>query len=110
MSYEIRVTRAAERDIGSAVDYIDRVLLNPQAADELLDEMERAVSGLADFPKMHGLADDPVLKSWGVRFLPVKSYMVFYVIAEESRTVFVVRFLYGKRDWVPILRQGFTLN
>ena len=50
-----------------------------------------------------------MLKAWGIRFIQVKNYLAFYVIAEEESRVYIVRFLYGKRDWVGILRQGFSL-
>lgn len=34
--------------------------------------------------------------------------LAFYVIAKETQTVHIIRFLYGKSDWRSILRQGFT--
>ena len=54
--------------------------------------------------------DDPVLKAWGIRFTLVKNYIAFYVISENNHTVYIVRFLYGKRDWITILKQGFSLE
>ena len=81
------------------------MLFDPAAADELLSETERVVSALAEFPEMYALADDPVLKSWGVRIAPVKKYIAFYTIDEDERCVKIIRFLYGKRDWNSILRQ-----
>lgn len=110
MSYGIHITRAAERDLNSAIDYIEFVLLNPQAADALLDEAEMKIGELSIFPERFSLVDDPVLKAWGIRFMLVKNYIAFYVVSEENRTVYIVRFLYGKRDWVTILKQGFSLE
>ncbi len=110
MSYGTHVTRAAERDLSSAADYIEFVLLNPQAADDLLDEAEKRIGELSAFPEKLALVDDPVLKSWGIRFTLVKNHIAFYVISEESRTVYIVRFLYGKRDWITVLKQGFSLE
>ena len=110
MSYGIHITRAAERDLNSAVDYIEFVLLNPQAADALLDEAEIKIGELSIFPERFSLVDDPVLKAWGIRFTLVKNYIAFYVVSEENRTIYIVRFLYGKRDWVTILKQGFSLE
>ena len=110
MSYDTHITRAAERDLSSAVDYIEFVLLNPQAADALLDEAEMKVGELSTSPERFSLVDDPVLKAWGIRFTLVKNYIAFYVISEENRTIYIVRFLYGKRDWITILKQGFSLE
>ena len=55
------------------------------------------------------LVDDPVLASWGIRFLIVNNYLAFYTIDKEKQTVIVVRFLYQKSNWNVILRQGFSL-
>ena len=110
MIYDIHITRAAERDLSSAADYIEFVLLNPQAADDLLDEAEKKIGELSAFPEKFALVDDPVLKSWGIRFTLVENYIAFYAISEANRTIHIVRFLYGKRDWITILKQGFSLE
>lgn len=110
MKYDIHITYAAEKDLNSVADYIEFVLLDPMAADDLLEEAENKISDLSIFPKKFALVDDPVLKTWGIRFLLVKNYIAFYVISEENHTVYIVRFLYGKRDWITILKQGFSLK
>ena len=110
MTYEIYITRAAEKDLNSALDYIEYVLLNPQAADDLLENVEKEIQELSDFPEKYALIDDPVLKAWGVRYTVIKNYLAFYVVSEEEYKVFIVRFLSGKRDWTTILKQGFSLE
>ncbi|MBR2676164.1 MAG: type II toxin-antitoxin system RelE/ParE family toxin [Solobacterium sp.] len=110
MKYDIHITQAAEKDLNSAADYIEFVLHSPQAADALLDEAERTISDLSTFPERFNLVDDPVLKAWGIRFTPIKNYIAFYVISKDHRTVYIVRFLYGKRDWITILKQSFSLK
>ena len=110
MTYDIHITLKAEQDISEAADYIEFSLRNPIAADVLLDEIETQINALADFPEQFELADDSVLKSWGIRFTAVKNYLAFYVIDEEKRIIHIIRFLYGKRDWVPILRGGYSLD
>ncbi|MBR4472633.1 MAG: type II toxin-antitoxin system RelE/ParE family toxin [Oscillospiraceae bacterium] len=108
MNYEVRITRAAERDLNSSVDYIEHVLLNAQAADTLIRETERAINELTTFPAKNAVVDDPVLKAWGIRFVIIRNYLAFYIISEEEKRVDIVRFLYGKRDWISILKQGFS--
>ena len=110
MTYDIHITRAAERDLSSAADYIEYVLLNPQAADDLLDEAEKKIGELSTFPEKFTLVDDPVLKAWGIRFTLVKNYIAFYIISEDNHIIYIVRFLYGKRDWITILKHGFSLQ
>lgn len=110
MMYDLHITSAAENDLNEAADYIEYVLLNPDAADRLLDAATEKISTLAQFAERNALVDDPVLKTWGIRFIQVNNYLAFYVISEEESRVYIVRFLYGKRDWIGILKQGFTLD
>lgn len=109
MSYQLHITGVAERDLIQAADYIEFVLKNPQAADDLLEEMDQKINALLSFPKEHPLAYDKLLSSWGIRFIQVKNYLVFYVVSEEKSQITVVRFLYAKSNWTSILRLGFPL-
>ncbi len=109
MSYQLLITSTAEHDIMRAVDYIEFVLKNPQAADNLLDTVSKQIGTLSEFPQKFRIVDDPVLASWEIRFVIINNYLAFYTINEEKQTVIVVRFLYKKRNWYSILRQGFSL-
>ena len=110
MKYELRITCAAENDLSEAADYLEFSLMNPQAADDLLDAAEATLRSLSEHPQRHAPAADPVLKAWGVRLIPVGSYLAFYVISEDEHRVYVIRFLYGKRNWRSILRGGFSMD
>ncbi len=109
MSYMIHITATAERDIIRAADYIEYTLKNPTAAEHLLDVATEQINSLADMPEKFHLVDDPVLASWGIRFIIVNNYLAFYTIDTEKQLVIVVRFLYQKSNWNSILGQGFSL-
>lgn len=109
MSYIIHITKAAERDIMRAADYIEFNRKNPTAADHLLDVATEHINSLADMPQKFRLVDDPVLASWEIRYVIVNNYLAFYTIDEEKQMVIVVRFLFQKSNWNAILRQGFSL-
>lgn len=109
MSYQLHITSTAEHDIMRAVDYIEFVLKNPQATDNLLDVVTKQIETLSDFPQKFRIVDDPVLASWEIRFVMINNYLAFYTINEEKQTVTVVRFLYKKSNWYSILRQGFSM-
>lgn len=108
MSYQVHITKQAEKDLSRALDYIEFSLKNPQAADSLLDETERTLGSLEQMQERYALPDDKLLAAWGIRFVQIKKYLAFYVIAKETQTVHIIRFLYGKSDWRSILSQGFT--
>ena len=73
------------------------------------DAVTEQIGSLADLPQKFRLVDDPVLASWGIRFVIINNYLAFYIIDEEKQTVIIVRFLYQKSNWTSILRQGFSL-
>lgn len=110
MNYEVHITRAAENDLNEAADYIEFVLLNPQAADDLLNTVEETLPTLAQYAQRYALVDEPVLRAWGIRFVQIKNYLAFYTISEEEQKVYIVRFLYGKRNWISILKNGFSME
>ena len=110
MKYRVHITERAQRDLESAADYIEYSLLNPAAADDLLDAAEEALSSLSDMPQRIMLATDEVLAAWGIRFIQVKNYLAFYTVDEEKNIVHVVRFLYMKRDWQTILRRDISVQ
>lgn len=108
MNYQVHITDRAQRDLESAADYIEYSLLNPTAADELLDAAEDTFASLSDMPQRIMLVTDEVLAAWRIRFIQVKNYLGFYNIDEERQIVHIARFLYLKRDWQTILRRDAT--
>lgn len=108
MSYQLHITSTAEHDITRAADYIEFVLKNPDAADSLLDAVTEGIASLSHLPEKFRLVDDPVLASWGIRFVPINNYLAFYLIDKDRQLVSIVRFLYQKSNWNSILRQGVS--
>ena len=94
MSYQVHITSTAEHDIMRAADYIEFTLKNPDAADNLLDAATEQIGSLADLPQKFRLVDDPVLASWGIRFVIINNYLAFYTIDEEKQTIIIVRLLH----------------
>ncbi len=110
MNYDIHITAAADADLNNAADYIDHILLNPQAADDLLDEAEQQISDLSAFPEKYALVEDPVLNAWGIRLTLVKDYLAFYTVSEEEKRVYIIRFLHSRQNWAGILKQGISFR
>lgn len=49
-------------------------------------------------PERNPLYKDEPWHSLGVRFVPAKNYLVFYVVNEEADVVSISRIMYGGRD------------
>ena len=103
MIYDINITKPAELDISAAVSYIANDLQNPIAANNLLDEIELAITSLENMPNRQTLVKNENLASLGFRILQVKNYLIFYIIREETKSVTIERFLHCRRDWNSIL-------
>ena len=101
--YRVDITTCAEQDLIQAVEYISAELGNPIAAARLLDDAVKAITALDEMPLRHPLVADETLARQGFRFFAVGSYIVFYIVREEQRTVVIERFLYGRRNWGTIL-------
>ncbi len=104
MNYKIHITKTAETDLNTAIDYIEFTLLNPQAADNLLDKTVEAINKLSYMPQIHSLVEDSVLNAWGIRFIVINNYITFFTIDEQLKTVYILRYIYGKRNWIEILK------
>jgi len=103
MSYSLCITDIAEEDISASITYIADVLKNPVAANNLLDEVERHEKILEETPNIYPLVRDEYLAGKGLRYTMIKNYLLFYVVDENDKTVTVIRFLHGRRNWKSIL-------
>lgn len=87
-----------------AAGHIEFVLKKPKAVADLLDEAEKQMNSLSDFPEKFCLADDPVLSSRGIRFVIVNHYLAFCITNPFSaKHVLKISFLEFpvpvSRDW-----------
>lgn len=99
---KIRYKRAALRDIQQKQEYITSVLKNKPAAEKLTVSILRAVSLLADNPRMGVPLNGKFDVDSDLRFLIVSKQLVFYRIEDET-LVSVVRVLDGRQDYMSIL-------
>ena len=62
------------------------------------------IGALAEFPHKFEVVSDKLLSLWGIRFTIVMNYLAFYTVDDATQTVYIVRFLYGKSNWITILK------
>lgn len=86
----------AEEDILAAVDYICYTLDAPKAASDLLDELDRTVKQIAEFPYACELYRTERPMRDELRKVPVKGYVLYYAVFHDQ--VEIRRFLHGRRD------------
>ena len=103
MKYSLEFLPIAENDIRTIAMYIARELSAPTAAVNLVKEIHRKASRLRDMPYMYREYRGEPPTETVYRVIPVKNYIVFYTVREESRTVEIHRVIYAKMDIDAIL-------
>jgi len=103
MDYKIKVTPLASEDLDEIVTYIVQELKNPTAAVSFLDEVDTCYDHLTSMPYMYEECRDPQLKARKYRRAVIKHYVMVYRVNDAEKTVYVLRFFYGARDYEKLI-------
>lgn len=98
MKWVIFYSAESKRDLRKILDYISEELHEPEIARNLVRHLLREIGKLDQMPNRHALYDEEPWRSHGLRFFPVKNYLVLYVTDETTHTVQIVRVVYGGMD------------
>ena len=101
--YKINFAKHFKEDVRSSVIYIKNTLQAPVSAENLKIEIKKTYKKIKQNPFMYPIVPNDYLASIGFRFTMVKNYMLFYIVDEKQ--VNIIRFLYGRRDWMNILKE-----
>ena len=88
----------AHQDLRNIYEYISFTLLVPDAAKNIVERIMITVRTLESMPERNPLYKEEPWHSQGVRFVPVRNYLVFYTINNKTETVSVSRIMFGGRD------------
>ena len=80
---EIKYLPSFQQELDAIIEYITFTLEAPQAASNLLDELEKAIHNLRDFPPAHRLYRPIKPISTEYRVLTVKNYLFFMLFLER---------------------------
>ena len=103
MEYKLSYLPVAKQDITSIVTYIAEKLDAPKAAIELLDDIEKTVEKLRDFPYMYKVYQSVGPLEHEYRVISIKNYLIFYVVLEQAKIVEIHRVIYAKMDVSKII-------
>jgi len=110
MIYSKEFSKAAIKDIRRTNLYLKDTLKNRNASSRLITSTEAKVNELIIFPFQHPIVQDPVLKLYKIRYAQIKNYLIFYTVDENSKIVYIVRFLYARSDWNNILKKSIQYD
>ena len=100
MHYKIVVTDTAKQDLRNIVLYIAEESKNKDIASDFVNELRAKTKVLEAYPNSGAIPDDRVLKSLGYRFLVHKDYMLFYLVNETQKIIYIIAIFNSKRDYV----------
>ncbi|MGN0247519.1 MAG: type II toxin-antitoxin system RelE/ParE family toxin [Lachnospiraceae bacterium] len=103
MFYKLIVTKPAESDLSDILQYISKDLSAPKAASEFLDEVLKCYDNISENPLMYALCDNDRLKNKKYRKAIIKNYIMFYRVDEENHIIYIMRFIYGRRDYIRLI-------
>jgi len=100
--YKIRYLHIAQKDLQDIVLYFLYNLKSPQAAMNFIETFNESVLRLKKYPYAYKLyqPQDPIESEY--RFLPVKNYLVFYIVTENI--VEIHRIIYAKMNLEKLIK------
>ncbi len=97
----LQLSPLALTDLHEIKEYISVELENPSAAQNTLSHIFKTIRQLVNFPGSGAPLSSVVSIQTDYRFVISGGYIIFY--RYESSAVYIVRVLYGKRDYLAIL-------
>ena len=101
VNYQLRYLPIFFEDVSSITTYIKDELSNPQAANDLIDAIEKAILERLPICESFELYKSKRERKYNYYRIYVKNYVVYYVIIDDEgpdKIMEVRRLLYNKRN------------
>lgn len=99
--YSIHFSAEAKNDLISFANYIKYSLNEPSIAKKKIEKIKQAIYKLKENPLIYVLINEDIFEKYNLRKIVVDKHIVFYTV--ENNTIYIVRILYGRRNWIDIL-------
>ncbi len=103
MRYEVKLTAQAIEQIEEIVQYISKVLLAPETARKWADALQYEIAKLDSMPSRYPLTEEEPWHTKGIHKMPFKNFLVYYLINEGRKSVWITAVIYGRRDQITAL-------
>lgn len=98
---KLKISPEARNDLLEIKNYISQELYSPQAAEKFISKITKRIRRLLDYPGIGASLSSVIDIQTDYRFLICAGYLIFY--RYEDEIIYVVRILYGKRDYMRVL-------
>ena len=102
--YTVIYSPQALLDLKEIYAYIALSLHAAATAKSYVNRIRSEIRSLDTMPERYAAIDWEPWRSMGMHKVPVKSFVVFYVVNKEDFTVTIFRILYGGMDIDAVLR------
>ena len=96
--YTVRYAPQALDDLRDLYSYVAFSLKEPATAQKLVNRIRKAARSLDALPGRYPVVDWEPWQSMGMHRFTVEDFLLFYLIDQSTRTVTLVRIVYGGRD------------
>ncbi len=103
MRYAIKLTPQAFEQIEETVQYISKILLETEIARKWAETLQSEIKKLDSMPSRYPLTEEEPWRTKGIRKMPVQNFLVYYLVDEEKKTVWITAVIYGRRDQISAL-------
>lgn len=97
-NYRVKFTRQAEKSLETIVKYISQDLMNPSAAIDLLQLIDKETESLSNMPERIRLTPEQPWHDKGIRRKRVKNYYIYFWIHKDARRVQILDITYTGRN------------
>lgn len=103
MRYEVKLTAQAIGQIEEIVQYISKILLAPETARKWADTLQSEIAKLDTMPSRYPLTEEEPWHTKGIHKIPFKNFLVYYLVDEDKKAVWIAAVIYGRRDQIAAL-------
>ena len=96
--YTVKITQQAQEQIREIVSYIRFTLQAPETAMKMLDTLQEEIASLDQFPNRIPLTEEDPWHSQAIHKFPVKNYLIYFWVDEETKKVQIIGAVYGRKD------------
>lgn len=105
MSYRVILANTAIQDLHEIGFYIAEQSQSGEIAQRFVDELLDRCDRLNDFPQLGALPKDYALRAMDYRFVPYKSYLIFYTVDNDAKAVHIISIINSKKDYRRVMYQ-----
>lgn len=99
--YKVILTAKAREDLREIYDYISKSLMAEKAANNLVNKIQENILSLEDMPEMYSIVDiNKDREQQKYRKIVINNYVAIYRVNKENRLVYIVRIVYGGRNYL----------